>query len=117
MLNGEDVSTTAEILPMRTRTFKKLHKIKRWAGHPDNYNHRIIKAYLKMSDIADIKKGELQELCGKSDSEPGLYVEKFNQNFNSMKTDAGNNHGKVFFEDNGFVYIYPQAMEEIKQWF
>lgn len=117
ILNGEDVSITAEILPIRTRTFEKLHKIKRWASHPGNYNHRIIKAYLTLSDVNDVKKKDLLEICSNLDLKPNFYVEKFNQNFGSMKTDAGNSHGKVFFEDNGYVYMYPQALEEIKQWF
>lgn len=117
ILNGEDVSKTAEILPIKTRTFTKLHKIKKWAMSPENRNHRIIKAYLKLNSTTDVKKEELLELCGNSALEPNLYVEKFNQHFNSMKTDAGNSHGKIFLEDNGFVYIYPQAVEEIKRWF
>jgi len=117
ILNGEDISKTAEILPIRTRTFEKLHKIKGWANHPDNYNHRIIKAYLALSDVTDVKKKDLLEFCSNLDLKPNFYVEKFNQNFSSMKTDAGHSHGKVFFEDKGYVYMYPQALEEIKQWF
>ena len=116
-LNGEDLSSKCPVLPIKTRTFCKLHKIQNWSKHPGNCNHRIIKAFLKISDQQDVLKEDLMEMCSNLAMYPELYVEKFRQNFNSMKTDAGNSHGKVFFEDSGYVYVYPQAMNEIKHWF
>lgn len=116
-LNGEDVSSKCQVLPIKSRSFSKLHKIQNWANHPNNCNHRIIKAYLEIDGKQDVKKDDLIDLCSDPVSNPEIFVEKFRQNFNSMKTDAGNSHGKVFFEDNGYVYVYPQAMAEIKQWF
>jgi hypothetical protein len=116
-LNGEDVSSICEVLTIKTRTFNKLHKIQRWADHPENYNHRIIKAFLTLQKKQDVTKDDLLGLCSQNAKKPAFYVEKFRQNFNSMKTDAGNSHGKVFLEDNGFVYVYPQAMSEIEKYF
>jgi hypothetical protein len=34
-----------------------------------------------------------------------------------MKTDSGNSHGKVFYDQNGIVSIWPQVREEIKKHF
>ena len=65
----------------------------------------------------DVTKDNLHKLCSDPILEPDLFIEKFIQSFNSMKTDAGNSHGKVFLEDNGFVYIYPQAMSVIEKYF
>ena len=47
----------------------------------------------------------------------GIEITKFDGNFNAMKTDKANAHGKVFYEQNGFVEIYPIVMNEIKEYF
>lgn len=117
VINGEDVSQTAKILPIKTRTFTKLNRIKKWSERPANINHRMIKAYLKLRSTSDVSKKDFINLCSDVSSNPKFYVEKFIQNYNSMKTDAGNSHGKIFFEDSDLVYLYPQVEAEIKQWF
>ncbi|MDH5573574.1 MAG: hypothetical protein OEY89_17550, partial [Gammaproteobacteria bacterium] len=116
-LNGEEVLVQAEVIDIKSRRFYKLDRIEDWAKHPEQNNHRIIRAYLKLNQISNVTKKSLCEACSSSVDEPGLYVEKFSQNFNSMKTDAGNSHGKVFLEENDQVIIYPQAMSEIKKYF
>lgn len=116
-LNGEEVDDDCQVLPIKSRTFVKLDRISLWATQPNHCGHRLVKAYLKLSESQDVTKGDFRKICSNSYIEPDLYVDKFTQHFNSMTTDAGNSHGKVFFEDNGFVYVYPQAMSEIENYF
>jgi len=116
-LNGETVLPKAEVLEIRSREFIKLGKIQNWADYPEQNNHRVIKAFLKLQQTEYVTKSALKELCSKPIEEPALFVNKFSQNYNSMKTDAGNSHGKVFIEDDGLVFVYPQAMAEIEKYF
>ncbi len=115
--NGETVITPCEIIHVQTRTFTKLGRIQAWANSPEQNNHKIIKAYLHLSRKNPyVKKTTLEMICSDK-TRPQFFVEKFRVNFNSMKTDAGHAHGKVFFEDDGYVYIYPQAQAEINKYF
>lgn len=116
-INRETVSPKGNILLIKSRGFSKLGGIAGWAKHPESVCHRIIKAYLKLSQEQDVKKDDLCALCGDHMGEPGFYVESFSRNFRLMKTDAGNSHGKVFLEDNGYVLIYPQVLNEIEEHF
>ena len=38
-------------------------------------------------------------------------------NFNSMKTDYGNSHGKVFYIVNNEVNLYDEVKREIEKYF
>lgn len=117
VLNGE-VSPICPVLPIKSRTFSKLHRIEKWADNPENINHRIVKAYLLLLDKQSvITKNDLRDLCSDQESNLDLFVDKFDKNFNSMKTDAGNSHGKVFLEDGDSVLVFAQAMNEITKYF
>ncbi len=96
--------------------FNKIDRIEKWAKHPEQINHKIIKAFLRLSRVNDIiKLTDLKKLC--SYENENFYVKKFDINFASMKTDAGNSHGKVFKEDNGIVTIYETVLREINRYF
>ncbi len=95
--------------------FTKIDRIKRWANHPEQYNHKIIKAYLELSKHGDVLLTEFQNYCSNTNS--NYYVNNFFGHFSSMKTDNGNSHGKVFYVDNGIVKIYPVVIEEIQKYF
>ena len=116
-LNAESVPLKAQVLTIQSRKFKKLHKIKIWSKSPQQNNHRLIKAYLDLAVKGLVSKEEMKLYCSDPIVNPGCFVEKVTKNFNSMKTDAGNSNGKVFFEDNGTVFIFPQVMDEIKKYF
>lgn len=116
-LNGQEVNDNSQVLPLQSRIFAKLDKIQLWAENSNHYCYRLIKAYFKLLETKDVTKDDLRKVCSESSVEPDLYVEEYLKHFNLMKTDAGNSHGKVFLEDNGFVYIYPQAMSEIQKYF
>ena len=87
---------------------KALQRIPMWALKPNQYNHKIIKAYFMSIDIA----GEatlimMERLC--SDKErPDLYVPTFRNNYSQMKLDGPKSHGKVFEDDGECVMIWDE---------
>lgn len=100
---------------VKQNDFSKLNRIALWARRPNQYNHKIIKAFLKLEKNGIVKLSELIFLCSNESS--GYYVKDFNGHYNSMKTDYGHSHGKVFYDENGVVYIYPIVMEKIRKYF
>lgn len=84
-----------------------------WALKPEQYNHKIIKAYFTALAIADEATIDMMEnLC--SDKEhPELYVPTFKSNYAQMKIDGAKSHGKVF-EDNGEqVWIWNEVEDTL----
>lgn len=96
--------------------FKKINRIKLWANRSSQDNHKIIMAYLHLEKNGAVSFSELKTLCSTRPNNP-YYVEKFDGHYASMKTDKGNSHGTVFYDENGFVYIWPKVREEIKNHF
>jgi hypothetical protein len=98
------------------KNFPKLYKIELWAKKPAaQFNHKIIKAYLHLEQPGPIFLHNLRDLCVQTGSP--YYVQSFDGNYNAMKTDAGNSHGKVFLDNRVTVSIYPRVREEIEKWF
>lgn len=96
--------------------FTKISRIKNWAVKEHQDNHKIIKAYFEILKKGSVTLDQLKSKC--SDTfRPDLFVQKFNGNFASMKSDNGNSHGKVFYEENGCVKIYEPVMVEIRRHF
>lgn len=95
---------------------KALQRIPMWALKPNQYNHKIIKAYFMSIDIA----GEatlimMERLC--SDKErPDLYVPTFRNNYSQMKLDGPKSHGKVFEDDGERVWIWDEVEETLMQY-
>jgi superoxide dismutase len=77
-------------------------KIPLWFSKPEQYNHKILITYLKLSNKNQNPVGllDLEQQSGFSDKH------KFTTNFNQMKTLSYKNHGKVFTEDNGIVILW-----------
>lgn len=98
-------------------TFNKVHKIKRWANHPEQINHKIIRAYLHLEKNGDVRLDDLRSLCSDSSRHSRYYVKNFNDHYSSMKTDNGHSHGKVFYDKNGLVSIWVQPRKEINTYF
>jgi hypothetical protein len=95
-------------------TFSKLGRIRLWSNNPNQYNHRIIRAYL---DIAKIRNVTIENLKASCRDRYKMTPSSFNSNFASMKTDNGNSHGKVFYEENGYVKVYSKVLDEINKYF
>lgn len=96
--------------------FIKINRIKLWAKRPYQANHKIIMAFLELEKTGDVFLRNFKSYCSNKNSK--YQVEKFDGHYASMKTDAGNSHGKVFYDDeNGIVAIYPRVREEIEKYF
>ena len=95
-------------------TFSKLDRIELWSNRPTQYNHRIIKAFLEVANKADVTPENLELFCHNTYD---ISKQSFRSNYASMKTDVGNSHGKVFYEEKGYVKVYPKVMNEIKRYF
>lgn len=90
---------------------KALQRMPMWALKPNQYNHKIIKAYFMSVDIAgEATLIRMERLC--SDKErPELYVPTFRNNYAQMKLDGPKSHGKVFEDDGERVWIWDGAEE------
>ena len=96
-----------------TEKHTKITRIKLWANRPHQDNHKIIEAFLLLEKSGDVQLSQLKDLCSnKANSQ--YFVEKFGGHYASMKTDKGNSHGKVFYDQNGLVFIWPLVREEIR---
>lgn len=76
---------------------------------PDQYNHKIIRAYFTAVDMAgEATITMMEQLCSDKNN-PELYVPTFKNNYSQMKIDSSKSHGKVF-EDNGDkVWIWSEV--------
>ena len=95
---------------------KAIQRIPVWALKPEQYNHKIIRAYFEAVNIAEKATIEMMErLC--SDKEHlELYVPTFKNNYSQMKLDGPKSHGKVF-EDNGDeVWIWSEVEDVLMQY-
>lgn len=92
--------------------FTKIGRIRLWANRSHQANHKFIRAYLNLERPEgipfDVFKKECTERYG---------ITGFNGHFASLKTDAGNSHGTVFYEDHGKVYMWPTVRQEVKEYF
>ena len=98
--------------------YKAKIRIPRWAFQKKQINHKIIKAFLKLEkeNLGSVNILDLENLC-LDQSKEETYVKTFNSNFASMKTDAGNSHGKVFEEDyRGFVSVWEPIKSVLDQY-
>ena len=95
---------------------KALQRIPMWALKPNQYNHKIIRAYFMAIDIAqEATLLMMERLC--SDKErPDLYVPTFRNNYSQMKLDGPKSHGKVFEDDGDRVWIWDEVEETLTQY-
>ena len=95
---------------------KALQRIPMWALKPNQYNHKIIKAYFMSIDIAEHATLMMMErLCSNKDR-PDLYVPTFRNNYTQMKLDGPKSHGKVFEDDGDRVWIWDEVEETLMQY-
>src|SRR5699024_11743489 len=78
---------------------KAIGPIPIWALKPEQYNHKIIRAYFTALDTAESATiSMMEQLCSEKDY-PELYVPTFKNNYSQMKIDGAKSHGKIFEED------------------
>ena len=87
---------------------KANQRIPVWALKPNQYNHKIIRAYFLAVEInGQATITMMERLC--SDKEhPELYVPTFRNNYSQMKLDGPKSHGKVFEDDGENVWIWSE---------
>ena len=94
---------------------KAIQRIPVWALKPNQYNHKIIRAFFE----AEKATGEehlstMERLCSdKNHSE--LYVPTFKNNYSQMKLDGPKSHGKVFEDDGDRVWIWEEVEEVLRR--
>jgi len=92
---------------------KAIQRIPVWALKPDQYNHKIIRAYFKALKGTGRATIEMMErLCSDKDK-PELYVPTFKNNYSQMKLDGPKSHGKVFEDDGENVWIWSEVEETL----
>lgn len=91
---------------------KAIGRIPVWALKPEQYNHKIIKAYFTAVDISGTATLAMMERLCSDTNHPELYVPTFRNNYSQMKMDGPKSHGKVF-EDNGDEVWLWSDVEEI----
>ena len=92
--------------------FKKLGRIELWARRPTQANHQIIRAFMDLEQSGEVYLSVLKEYC-----ERELGMSGFDGKYASMKTDAGNSYGKVFFDDCDTVRMWPIVRREVERYF
>jgi len=96
---------------------KALRRIPLWAQKPQQFNHRIIKAYFQIQGESDrVTVDALSNRCSDPIKYPATYTPGFYGNFASMKTDAGNSHGKVFEVEHDIVSIWPKISSTLNEY-
>lgn len=95
---------------------KALQRIPLWASKPNQYNHKIIRAYFRAEELTgQASLSVMEQLC--SDREdPTCYVPTFRSNYASMKLDSGNSHGKIFEDDGDRVWIWEEVKDTLMQY-
>ena len=95
-----------------TNEFEKLDRIKLWASRPNQENYRIIVTFLELEKFGGVTRNKLENQCTEKFGMKG-----FGGKFSQLKTDAGNSYGKVFYEESGFIRIWPLVRNEIEKYF
>jgi hypothetical protein len=85
-------------------------KIPSWFSKPNQYNHKILVAYMELSnrDTKPVKIEELEKKSGLKNSQ--IFI----SNFNQMKIISYKNHGKVFSEENGLITLWSPISDFIR---
>lgn len=88
---------------------KAIQRIPHWALKPNQYNHKIIRAFFEAERImGEVTIDAMERLC--SDRERSeLYVPTFKNNYAQMKIDGPKSYGKVFEDDGKRVWIWKEV--------
>lgn len=101
---------------MSVDTGKAKNRIPKWAIKPEQYNHKIVRAFFQVeSEFGHVPLDALDKRCSDEMTYPSTYVRDFRGNFNQMKIDAPKSHGKVFEIENGNVVIWEFVKETLME--
>jgi hypothetical protein len=88
--------------------FPKLSRIRLWGRRPQQMNHKIVRAFLQLERNGEVEYSNLRRHCTEI-----LHISGFDAHYASMRTDAGNAHGKVFFNDGSKVRMWDRVRKEV----
>lgn len=95
--------------------FTKLHRIEKWSRNKWQKNSQLITAFLTLEPKhTDVTLDQIIDYCMNIS---GGSKNEWKNNFNSMKTDHGNSHGKIFYLSGTKVNIFTHARNEIDTFF
>lgn len=93
---------------------KAINRIPRWAKNPQQYNHKILRAFFELQqELGRVTVDALRNRCSDPSGHPKTYVPHFDNNFAQMKFDNGNSHGKVFEENNGIITLWDRINDTL----
>jgi len=112
-INGE-----SDVSSVNANYAKAIGRIPHWAEKPNQNNHKVVRAYFKaLYTYGQATLEAMQTFCSNKNN-TRLYVENFKSHFDSLKTDSGNNHGKIFEYDKntGIVKIWPVVADTLAEY-
>lgn len=92
--------------------FPKLSRIKLWAVRPHQINHKIVCAFQLLQRNGEVEHSSLRRYCTEN-----LHVSDFDAHYAALKTDAGNAHGKVFFNEGSKVKMWDRVQIVVDEHF
>jgi len=96
---------------------KAVNRIPKWALKPQQYNHKIVKAFFMVENQnGEVTFDDLERMCSDEKKHPDTYVRDFRGNFTQMKIDAPKSHGKVFEVNNGIVTIWTLVKDTLMEY-
>lgn len=98
---------------------KAIGRIPRWAKNPQQYNHKILRAFFELQKelgIGHVTIDALRQRCSDPTVHPRTYVPHFDNNYTQMKFDNGNSHGKVFEEKDGIITLWDRISDTLMRY-
>lgn len=94
---------------------KAKQRIPVWALKPNQYNHKLIRAFFEAEKATgEVSLITMELLCSNKEHSE-LYVPTFRNNYAQMKLDGPKTHGKVFEDDGEHVWIWKEVEEVLRR--
>jgi len=94
---------------------KAIQRIPAWALKPNQYNHKIIRAFFEAEErTGEVTLDTMEVLCSNKERSE-LYVPTFRNNYSQMKIDGPKSYGKVFEDDGERVWIWKEVEEVLRK--
>ena len=95
---------------------KAIQRIPIWDVKPNQYNHKIIRAYFKAVAATGRATIDMMERLCSDENNLELYVPTFKNNYSQMKLDGPKSHGKVFEDDGETVTIWHEVEDTLMKY-
>lgn len=86
---------------------KVSNRLRLWARRQDQYNSRILNAYLRLEKLGPVTESALERECSGTN---------FGSNFAQMKSIAEKNHGKIFDHLGDTVTLWPPIVPYVREY-